>query len=189
MKKSSVFEWLINPFTRIAGFQALGLGLIFLLLLGILGSLSGVAFDGVLDVHFIKLSLTQSFEFLAIDVLCLVVVMWITGLIVSKSVRVIDILGTMALAKAPLVLLAFAGLLVTSPEASEIIKNPTVIFQYTSFVAFLILTIPLLIWNITLMFNAFKTSCGLSGTKLTVSFIIALLASELLAKIVLYKIM
>lgn len=189
MKKSSVFEWLINPFTRIAGFQALGLGLISLLLMGFLASLSGIAFDGVLDVHFIKLSFIQSLEFLAIDVLCLVVVMWITGLIASKSVRFIDILGTMTLAKAPLVLLAFAGLLVTSPEASEIIKNPAVIFQYTSYFVFLILTIPILIWNITLMFNAFKTSCGLSGTKLTVSFIIALLASELVSKIVLYIIM
>src|SRR5659263_219323 len=132
MKNKSLFGLLMNPFTRIAGWQAFGLGLLFILLMGFIGADSGIVFDGVFDMHMFEITVQQSFLYLAIDIICLVLVMWITGLIVSKNFRFIDILGTMTLAKAPFLLLAIMGYFTTAPDMNEIMKDPYVILLYTS---------------------------------------------------------
>jgi len=186
MKNKNVFGFLMNPFTRIAGWQAFGLGLFFVVLMGLLGAYSDIAFDGVIDMHMIDISLLQSFLYLGIDLVCLVVVMWMTGLIVSRKFRFIDILGTMTLAKAPFLLLSIAGFFTAAPELSEIYKDPYVIFQSISFIILIVLSIPVIIWSITLMYNAFKVSCDIKGSKLTGVFIIGLLVSEVLSKILIY---
>jgi len=186
MKNKNIFGFLINPFIRIAGWQSFGLGLVFIALMGFLGAYSDIAYDGVIDMHMIDISLLQSFLYLGIDLVCLVVVMWITGLIVSKNFRFIDILGTMTLAKAPFLIMAIAGFFTTAPDMSEIYKDPYVVFQSVSFIIFMVLSLPVMIWNITLMYNAFKISCDVKGSKLTVAFIIALLVSEILSKVLIY---
>lgn len=186
MRNSEVLGLMFNPFKRIAGWQAFGLGLVFVALMGFLGAKSGVVFDGVIDMHLKDVTLLQSFVFLGIDIVCLVVVMWITGLLVSKNFRFIDILGTMTLAKAPFVILAIAGFFVDAPELSDIYKDPNVIFRSASFVILMVLSLPVMIWSITLMYNAFKISCDLKGSKLTSSFIIALLISEIISKVLIY---
>ena len=186
MKNKNVFGFLMNPFTRIAGWQAFGLGIFFVVLMGLLGAYSDIAFDGVIDMHIIDISLLQSFLYLGIDLVCLVVVMWMTGLIVSGKFRFIDILGTMTLAKAPFLLLSIAGFFTAAPELSEIYKDPYVIFQSISFIILIVLSITVIIWSITLMYNAFKVSCDIKGSKLTGVFIIGLLVSEVLSKILIY---
>jgi len=186
MKNKNVFEQLINPFTRVAGWQAFGFGLIFVVLMGFLGAYNGIAFDGVMDMHMMDISLSQSFLYLGIDLVSLVFVMWITGLIVSKNFRFIDILGTMTLAKAPFLILAFAGFFTATPDLSGIYKDPYVIFQSTSFIILIALSLPVIIWSITLMYNALKVSCDVKGSKLTVAFIIAMLLSEVLSKVLIY---
>lgn len=186
MKSKSIFGLLMNPFTRIAGWQAFGLGLLFILLMGFIGANSGIAFDGVFDMHMFEITVQQSFLYLAIDIVCLVLVMWITGLIVSKNFRFIDILGTMTLAKAPFLLLAIMGYFTTAPDINEIMKDPYAIFQSISFVIMMILSLPVMVWSITLMFNALKISCDLKGSTLTVAFIIGLFVSEIIAKILIH---
>lgn len=177
---------LMNPFTRIAGWQAFGLGLIFIVLMGFIGANSGIAFDGVFDMHMFEITVQQSFLYLAIDIVCLVLVMWVTGLIVSKNFRFIDILGTMTLAKAPFLLLAIMGYFTTAPNMTEIMKDPYVILQSTSFLIMMILSMPVMIWSIVLMFNALKISCDLKGSTLTVAFIVGLFVSEIIAKILIH---
>lgn len=186
MKNRNVFEQLINPFDRIAGWQAFGFGLIFVVSMGFLGAYNDIAFDGVIDMHMTEISLLQSFLYLSIDLVCLVVIMWITSLIVSKNFRFIDILGTMTLAKAPFLLLAIAGFFTTAPNLSGIYIDPYVIFKSTSFIILVVLSLPVLIWSITLMYNALKVSCGVKGSKLTIAFIIAILLSEIASKILIY---
>ena len=186
MKNKNVFGFLMNPFTRIAGWQAFGLGIFFVVLMGLLGAYSDIAFDGVIDMHIIDISLLQSFLYIGINLVCLVVVMWMTGLIVSGKFRFIDILGTMTLAKAPFLLLSIAGFFTAAPELSEIYKDPYVIFQSISFIILIVLSITVIIWSITLMYNAFKVSCDIKGSKLTGAFIIALLVSEALSKVLIY---
>ena len=189
MKNKSIFGLLVNPFTRIAGWQALGLGLVFVALMGFIGASSGIAFDGVFDMHMFKVTLFQSFSYLAVDIVSLVLVMWIVGLVVSKDFRFIDLLGTMTLAKAPFLLLAIMGYFTTAPDMNAIMKDPYVIFQSTSFVIMMILTLPVVVWSITLMFNALKISCGLKGSTLTVAFIIGLFVSEIIAKIFIHYVL
>jgi len=137
-------------------------------------------------MHLNETSLLQSFLYLIIDFVCLIVVMWLTGLIVSKNFRFIDILGTMTLAKAPFLILAIAGFFTTAPNLSEIYKNPYVIFESISFIILMVLSLPVIIWSITLMYNALKVSCDVKGSKLTVAFIIALFISEALSKVLIY---
>jgi len=188
MKSKNVFNLLLNPFTRIAGWQSFGLGLAFIVLMGFIGASSDVSFDGVLDMHMMKdLSLLNSFLYLAIDLVCLVVVMWIAGLTLSKGFRFVDILGTMTLAKAPLLILAIAGLFTTVPDLSQLLKNPDVIFQSVSFLVLIILSIPVMIWSVVLMYHALKVSCGVTGNKLTIVFIIALIVSEIVSKVLIIE--
>jgi hypothetical protein len=186
MKNKSVFGLLMNPFTRIAGWQAFGLGLLFIGLMGFIGSFSGIAFDGVFDMHMFENTVLQAFSYLAIDIVSLVLVMWVVGLIVSKNFRFIDILGTMTLAKAPFLLLAILGYFTTAPVMSEIMKDPYVILQDTSFMIMMVLSLPVMIWSIVLMFNALKISCDLKGSTLTVAFIIGLFVSEIIAKVLIH---
>lgn len=187
MKSKEFFGLMFNPFTRIAGLQAFGIGMLLLLLTGFIGSYSNVRFDGVLDMHLgAEISLMKSFSFLAIDIMSVVLVMWFTGLMISKGFRFVDILGTMTLAKAPYLILAVAGYFCTVPDTKEILNNPYIVFQSISFILLIILSLPIIIWSITLMYNGFKVSCDVKGTKLTVAFIIAITVSEIISKILIY---
>lgn len=184
MKSNGFFGFMFNPFTRIAGWQAVGFGLVFVLLTGVIGTFSNVSFDGVIDMHLSnQLTFFQSFSYLAIDMISLVLVMSITGLFISKGFRFVDILGTMILAKSPYIILAIAGYFSKSPDVTEILKNPYVIFQSVSFLIIMLLSLPVTIWSIALMYNALKISCGVKGSKLTIAFIIAILVSEIISKI------
>ena len=188
MKSKEIFGLIVNPFTRIAGWQAFGLGLVFMCISGIIGAFGNVVFDGVIDMHLVKaVTMLHSFEYLAVNTLTLVMVMLITGLIISKDFRLIDILGTMTLSKAPFSLLAIAGFFTKAPDMAEVMKNPMVILSSTSFLVLLILTMPILIWSVALMYNALKISCGIKGSKLTVAFIISILVSEVISKILIFK--
>jgi hypothetical protein len=189
MKSKYIFSLMLNPFTRIAGWQAFGMGLVFILITGITGTFSNVAFDGVIDMHLVqKQTVAQSFQFLAIDLFSVVAIMSFTGLIITKKFRFIDILGTMTLSKMPFIIFAIAGFFTVSPDMNEVLKNPYIVFQSVSFIITTIISIPVVIWSIILMFNALKISCGIKGNKLGIAFIIAILVSEIISKILIYNI-
>ena len=85
------FRWnlLYNPFTKIAGWQAFAVGILFVLLSGLIGSYTGVAFDGAIDAHITKnLTIKESFLLLGIDIVSVVVILFITGLIISKRLQI-----------------------------------------------------------------------------------------------------
>lgn len=189
MKNKNLFGLLMNPFTRIAGWQAFGLGLVFVVLMGFIGAGSGVAFDGVFDMHLFEHTVQQAFTYLAVDLVSVVLVMWVTGLVVSKSFRFIDILGTMTLAKAPFLLLAIFGYFVSAPDMNEIMRDPYIILQSYTFMMMMALSLPVMIWSIVLMFQALKISCDLKGSTLTVAFIIGLFVSEIIAKILIHYVL
>jgi len=190
MKNKDIFSFMFNPFTRIAGWQAFGLGLVFVVFMGVIGTYSNVSFNGALDAHFVQhMTFISSFTLLTIDLTSLILIMWITGLIISKGFRFIDILGTMTLAKAPLLIIAFAGYFNKTIFQNTIPANPFEMFQSVTFIVIMIISLFSMIWNITLMYNAFKISCDVKGSKLTIAFIIALVVSEAVSQIVIYKIM
>ncbi len=187
MKNRKVFEIILNPFTRIAGWQAFGIGIIFAILSAIIGTLSGTAFDGVLDMHFVhNISFRDSFIMQGINIFCIALVMGLTGLIVAKNVRFIDILGTFTLARAPYFILAFLGFFTTPPDMFEYLRNPELFTFPTSFIIVILISLPFIIWSIALMYNGFKVSTNLKGAKLVISFIIGILIAETLSKILIF---
>jgi len=183
---------LFNPFIYIAGATALAFGLAAILLAGLIGSWSHTHFDGVLDTH-IGASAPLWF-FLAeglIDWVCLSIVLWAGGKIISRtSFRTIDLFGTQALARWPTLFMS----LITLPKAFQRFGNQLVEqikqgkFQFDStdaiiFFAIAVALIPLLCWMVALMYKSFAVSCNVKGAKAIVTFIGALVIAEILSKL------
>lgn len=185
--KNNNWTLIYNPFTRIAGWQALWIGLCFALLTTILGTYSNVAFDGAIDAHFVEqINLRTSLIFLGINILSATLAMYGIAVIIAKNVRFIDIFGTTTFARIPYLLFSLTGFLITPTSPQTFVEDPTTIFAQPGFLFGIIISLPIIIWFISLMFNAFKVSTGAKGTKLIVGFIIGLVLSEIISKILIY---
>ena len=171
------WKWIYNPFERIAGWSALLIGVAVMALTAVIGKINHVAFDGVIDVHTgASFGFSASFAMQAIDFLALFLTMWIAGVCFSKSkLRVIDIAGTMALARVPMLLLAAICFLPVAPVE---------IYDISQIIIFGVICFPFLVWMIALMYNAYTVSCNLKGGKAVISFIGALLVAEIISKLV-----
>ncbi|MDO9153817.1 MAG: YIP1 family protein [Paludibacter sp.] len=190
MKSKNLSEFLFNPFTRIAGWQAFGIGLIFIALMGVIGTYANIIFDGVIDMHIEhETTLTHSFILLAIDIISLVFVMFVAGLFIAGKFRFVDILGTMTLSKAPFLLLAIVGFFTKMPDMSDVLKDPFIMLSSPSLVFLLLLSLPVILWSIALMYNGFKVSTGAKGTKLTITFITAVFVAEIISKVLIHFIL
>ena len=184
MKNKNALRYIYNPFEKIAGWQALIYGLIIACLSGWIGKQAGLMFDGAIDAHFgNEVSYYQAFMMLFIDIACVGAVMYLAGLLVTRNFRFIDLLGTMTLARAPYLVLSLSGLFVTIPETAELLANPYQVFTNPGFLVFIILTFPVLVWVIALMYNAWKVSTGAKGSKMIITFIAGLFVAEVISKI------
>jgi hypothetical protein len=186
--------WLFNPFRFIAGYQALLIGLAAIILTSLLGSLSNTHFDGVLDVH-TGLQVPLWF-FLAeglINWMSLAIPLLLLGLIISRSsFRTIDLIGTQALARFPCLVSAVAFIPFAYARGGE---DLTAKFMKSGFSAIatpsllltlglaIIITIPMIIWMVALMYRAYSVSCNIKGLKAIVTFIIGLIGAEVISKI------
>ena len=189
MKTNEFGSLIFNPFKRIAGWDAFGVGLVIVVLTTFTGNFAGIYFDGVIDMHFAEnFDSLKSWLMIPVNIISISVIMWLAGITVSKNFRFIDILGTMTLSRAPFLLIALASFFVKVPDLSGIMQDPFVIFDSISFIIILIFTFPIIIWSVTLMYNAYKISTGASGQKLSISFIFGLVIAEIISKIIIYQI-
>ncbi|MEN6306542.1 MAG: hypothetical protein ABFD91_02200 [Anaerohalosphaeraceae bacterium] len=201
VKMNRLAVWLFNPFTYLAGWQALMLGVILIIGTALLGSVGNVHFDGVLDMHMgaeapLWFFIAEGF----IDWLSLAIYLWIAGLIVRGSAfRMVDVFGTQALARWPMLLSAAAGILPANQRVTEelmkIVQNPgqppVLALEPIDVIVFamaMIIILVTIIWMIVLMYRAYAVSCNLKGAKAFVSFIICLLVAEAMSKLGLYTI-
>jgi len=169
-------KFLINPFERIAGWQALFIGMVVMALTAVFGKINHIVFDGVLDVHFGILDFSASFSMQAVNFLVLFLTMWLSGVCFSKSkLRAIDVAGTMALARTPMLALGLICFLPVVPQD---------IFDILRSVIFVVIVIPLTVWMVALMYNAYTVSCHLKGSRAVWSFVGALLVAEAVSKVV-----
>ena len=171
-----------NPFTRIAGGQAFWTGIAVVLLSAVIGKYANLNFDGALDAHFYdgKLTLFRVLCVSLIDVLSVFAVMTLGAFILTKNFRMVDILATMTLARAPFILLSILGLFVTQPNLKEMMQDPMIILSYKMFLIFGLFSLPVMVWYIALLYNAFKVSTGTNGGKMIAVFVFALLMYFLL---------
>ena len=183
MKNNWKLLW--NPFERVAGWQAFGVGLVVVIVSAMVGKYANLLFDGAIDAHLYDETVTfgRSFVLSGISIFWTFIAMTAIAFVISKTFRSIDILGTMTLARAPFLLMTIMALFVEQPNIDEILKKPLTVFSYPMFLVFGILSLPVIIWVIALMFNAFKVSTGAKGGKLIVGFIVGLILAEILSKV------
>lgn len=190
--KTKTTQRLFNPFIYLAGWTSLSIGLIILFITAILCYYSNTHLDGVIGVGpGVPASLFTHILESLIAWLSLSLTLYIFGKIMSKtSFRLIDLLGTQALARAPLLIAVLANF----PEVNRRVTK-YLLWKYLQvgdeitatqvdivlYVLVIIVMILVLIWTITLMYNAFKVCCNLKGAKAGISFAIALIIAHFFA--------
>jgi len=181
-------KWLFNPFVYIAGAKALFAGWGAMLVTAIICSFSHTHFDGVIDGHTGRITtiLTYFTEPL-IDWACLVMVFYVACLIFSRSaVRFIDVAGTTALARWPLVFYAIIGFGLGLPPGVTGSSDVNALLHSITWtlILFSIIGLIFIIWMVALLYNAFSVSGNIKGGKATGVFIAALIVAEVLSKII-----
>ncbi|MCW3806479.1 hypothetical protein [Plebeiibacterium marinum] len=189
---------LINPFYYIAGLKSLALGLAIIILSSTIGYFSHTHFPSIISI---KTSPDMPLWYFIIqnliNWLTISTFMYIAAILFSKSkVRIIDIYGTQALARYPYFPAAFIGfsealelfgkyILWTTLKMGEPVEisNIEIMVAVTLIVFSLLLTI----WLIALMFNAFKISANIKGSKLSIIFIIVLVISVIITEYLNYQ--
>ena len=189
---------LVNPFTRLAGWQALGWGLLVVAATAALAAVGNVAYDGVADLHIPFHPLPAWFlACMAVaDWLVVAVVFLVAGKLFSRSrQRVVDYFGATALGRFPYLL---AGVLFSPPLLGRIVTqmntvmggNPEQMMQrllqlpgFAWLVVGGIVVCALGAWLGVLNFFALKECSGMKvGRALAVFFPTALVA-EVLTKV------
>lgn len=200
LKKKSFFlkiesSLLLNPFQKIAGFKALIFGIIILLTSSYMGVLAKLYFLGPLTIinatAVVKQSREIGFLLLAYqNIICLLLLTTLffiaAKILQNKKIRLIDFLGTLSLARFPLlfftVIVSFARRM--NPTILDFDMSQGIPLHAHSSIGFVILAVTgmaLIVWEIILYFYAMKESSGLVGKKLWLGFIISLIVSELIA--------
>lgn len=193
----TILQLTVNPFEKIAGYTALGLGILCALVSSVLAYLFNTRFDGVLDIHF-SINTTY-FPLLSeqfINMFSIVSIFYLTGLMMrAGNFRFIDLAGTMILARAPLVvapLFNASGVfiniqqsLLNGAQPESVLKSVNIIFL----IAVSLLLIVILVWYISLLYKAYRISTNLKSGKAIGSFIVAIILAEALSKILIYNLL
>jgi hypothetical protein len=200
--KMSLLNYVIRPFRYIAGGKSLIIGILVLAVVSVSGYFTYTYFDGVLDIHFAckttQTALWKHFFLVFGSWLVSVVVFYVTALIVSKSkTRLVDLAGTFAVAKAPFILGAIIGLIpnmhlclgadisTTSLQAALDLMRENIVWLLFGMVGVIFIAI----WFIILMYNAYSISANVKGKQGILSFIAALLISEIGALVLIHLVL
>lgn len=197
-KRVALSELVFHPFRYVAGARSLALGLVAILAAGLIGSLSGTYFDGVLDMH-TGLAVPRSLLLGAgfVDWLSLSVVLLVMGKLVSRTAfRAVDLFGTQALARWPTIVAALTALappfqrLVAGLATQVLVAVPggglslPVGDLVLGGLAGLMMVV-CLVWMVYLMYQSYATCCNLRGGKAAGTFIAGVLVAEIISKVAL----
>ena len=181
-----MIRFLINPFEKIAGAKSLIIGIIIMVLTAFISTYNYFIPDGLIGFHFyFGLTLTDNLLNALIILIVASLIYYVTGIMVSKSkIRFIDVLGTFSLSRFPYLIMAFLAFLFPVKKFWKFlvtISDPDFSI-FTSFekfymIAFFIISLVAVIWSVGLMFNAYRISCNLKGSKAVISFIISTMLS------------
>lgn len=167
----------LNPFTRIAGWPALAVGMAVMALTAVAGSLSGIICDGAIDIHYASHTMREAFVAQAVAWLSVFVMLLVAGLCFARTkFRVIDLAGTAALSRLPLLLVVVLGFLPIMRDGGNML-------------VFILICVAAIGWMIVWMYNGYALSCRLSGLRGGLSFAGALIGGEVLSKVLLGAVM
>jgi hypothetical protein len=205
VSRASLTTLLFNPSYYLAGALALGLGLALMLLTALIGSVGNTHLNGVIDVNIGHRAAPWVFfaEGL-IDWLSLAVPLYVAGRFLSRSrnVRALDVFGTQALARAPMLLAMVASLLPgfqrasarlhtglntegARPPLASLAENPDVLIR----IGVLVFAVLMLVWMVALMYRAYVSACNLKGARAVASFVVAFVVGELLSKAAIFTLL
>lgn len=186
MNRQSLF---FNPFTKIAGWQALLWGLAGLVISAIIGYAAKTHYHGMLNFG-IAFNNSAWLFFAERFVVWLVpaIILYIAGLIFSKSgIRPVDVFGTMAFAQLPLIAMNPLTMPIMKMGYERFINSTKGLPDDSNLFVTVILSIFLvlfLVMALIWMFNAAKVSCNLKGWKLWVSYLLAIIGGDVLCRII-----
>lgn len=181
---------IFNPAERIAGTKSLLVGLWIIVLTSLFADIFNTHFNGVIDIKYGAPD-TVYLSYLLyglVNVIVLSVLLYISGIIVSKSsIRFIDVIGTQSIARAPFIFAPFFNVASLMEKAGNQIMylymnigEPVIItpFQWIIVALFLLFSLLIIVWAIALMYNSYRVTCNVKGSKAVISFIIVLLIAE-----------
>ena len=182
-------QWLFRPFVYIAGVRSLLIGLAVMLVTAVICYFSKTHFDGIIDVHTGRAAaMPVYFAEAAIDWGIPAVLLYISGLIFStSSIRLIDVAGTLALARWVMILPAIMGFAIHVPAVAPVTVDDVVKSITPVIIIMGLLCLAISVWMIVLMYHAFATSCNLKGGKAAGVFTVALILSELLSSYIIHQ--
>lgn len=194
----AITNFIFNPFHRIAGAQSLIGGIAGILITGLLAYYANSRFDGFLDFHFMNVS--DNHWIYIFDGL----IAWVIGCIffyiggrISSNTpfRLIDIIGTTALARLPLIiqpiLVMVLGFQNTSFDQTAILeavlqKNyENLQLPLLSLFLLGIFSIIFTIWYVILLYKAFVVSTNAKGGKAVTAFVCTIILAEILSIVIL----
>ncbi len=199
LKRKSFFTKLqssfwLNPFQKIAGFKALIIGVLVLVVTSYVGIKAKLYYLGPLSVInasvLAKQTISHPFLFLlyqnVVSWLVLAILFMVAAKILQKNkMRMIDFLGTVSLAMFPMLLVTLYTYLIRLFYPSilefDMSKGYPIHFTANQY----ILTIPILafiIWQSILCFFALQESSGLNGKKLWWGFLGSLIFASMIAQ-------
>ncbi len=192
--------WLFKPFERLAGGPALVVGLALITVTAMLAWRADLHTDGVLDLHFgpsvawWKLMLQGLINWLSLALLLLVFGRWLS----RGQFRSLDLLGTQALARWPMLLGVIwlsipsvasqiesrtIALMAAIPDDPSQVMGPAEYLLDAIWLTVLALpTLAMLAWMIWLMYHGYTLVTNLRGQRAVFSFIGALIAAEVISK-------
>lgn len=188
----TVAGWLFNPFIRIGGGQALVIGLTVIVASGLAAAAADMHFSGLLDVRGVSrapywVPVAEGLvNWSSISVILAVVSL----LIAPRTVRLIDIAGAQALARAPLLpaalVMALPPVRDGNQELTEFARAALDGRMVTSapvsiFVALTagLLVIACVVWMVQLMWKAFAVSCNQRGGRAVAIFVGAIIVGQM----------
>ena len=198
LKRKSFFAkiqssfWL-NPFQKIAGFKALIIGMVIMVLTSYLGVKAGLYYFGPVSVINASALAKQNIQHLFLFLLYQNVAIWLVlavslmtaaKILQKNTIRVIDFFGTVALARFPTLLITICTCLIRVfyPGLLEIdmSKGYPIHGTLTQYLVTMILTV-FIVWQVFTYFYAFKESSGLLGKKLLWGFIGVIILVQFIA--------
>ncbi len=186
-----------NPFVYVAGEKALALGIGVIVLSALTGYLNNTWLDGILDLHYgppapFYWHLTMGL----INWLSVLLVLTPLAYILSGTrVRFVDLAGTFALARFPMLIAVLTGFFNAPFRVSQEVlyrfleigepANATS-FDYALTILIVTLIILMIIWQVALLFNAYKLCTNLKGTRAGVSFTAGFVIAYILSKVLIW---
>jgi hypothetical protein len=185
-QRRSVLGVLWGPFTRLDTATGLVLGGLVGAASVAAGGLLGVRFDGAIDVHVgggpVSFGVAVLEQVLGWGLFA--VVLWAAAWAAGRRGRLVDFVVAVGLSRLPLLLLGLVSAWLV-PDPAELMRR----VEQSPFDPLLLVvaavSLPPIVWCFVWLVQGYRTASGLTGGRLVLSFILAVIVAEVIAKVTL----